>query len=87
MTTSALAGREVAELAGVTDGRFVVVNAVEYADLDVVVLGLLEAAAAGRSFLYRQRAVVRAGPGRVGPAGIRCRPRTSGRPAIPAGTG
>jgi uncharacterized protein YgbK (DUF1537 family) len=46
--------RRVAELlAGVTDGRFVVVNAVEYADLDVVVLGLLEAAAAGRSFLYR----------------------------------
>ena len=44
--------RRVAELlAGVTDGRFVVVNAVEYADLDVVVLGLLEAAAAGRSFL------------------------------------
>jgi uncharacterized protein YgbK (DUF1537 family) len=46
--------RRVAELlAEVTDGRFVVVNAVEYADLDVVVLGLLEAAAAGRSFLYR----------------------------------
>jgi uncharacterized protein YgbK (DUF1537 family) len=44
----------VAELlAGVTGGGFVVVNAVEYADLDVVVLGLLEAAAAGRSFLYR----------------------------------
>ena len=40
-------------LAGVTGGVFVVVNAVEYADLDVVVLGLLEAAAAGRSFLYR----------------------------------
>ena len=40
-------------LAGVTGGGFVVVNAVEYADLDVVVLGLLEAAAAGRSFLYR----------------------------------
>ena len=46
--------RRVAELlAGVTGGGFVVVNAVEYADLDVVVLGLLEAAAAGRSFLYR----------------------------------
>jgi uncharacterized protein YgbK (DUF1537 family) len=46
--------QRVAELlAGVTGGRFVVVNAVEYADLDVVVLGLLEAAAAGRSFLYR----------------------------------
>jgi len=46
--------RRVAELlAEVTGGGFVVVNAVEYADLDVVVLGLLEAAAAGRSFLYR----------------------------------
>ncbi|HEY4792381.1 MAG TPA: four-carbon acid sugar kinase family protein, partial [Actinomycetes bacterium] len=46
--------QRVAELlAGVTGGGFVVVNAVEYADLDVVVLGLLEAAAAGRSFLYR----------------------------------
>ena len=35
--------QRVAEiLAGVTDGAFVVVNAVDYADLDVVVLGLLE---------------------------------------------
>lgn len=40
-------------LAGVTDGAFVVVNAVEYADLDVVVLGLGEAETAGKSFLYR----------------------------------
>jgi uncharacterized protein YgbK (DUF1537 family) len=40
-------------LAGVTGGAFVVVNAVEYADLEVVVLGLLEAEAAGRSFLCR----------------------------------
>jgi uncharacterized protein YgbK (DUF1537 family) len=40
-------------LTGVTGGAFVVVNAVEYADLDVVVLGLLEAQAAGKSFLYR----------------------------------
>jgi uncharacterized protein YgbK (DUF1537 family) len=40
-------------LAGVTDGTFVVVNAVDYADLDVVVLGLLDAEAAGRSYLYR----------------------------------
>jgi uncharacterized protein YgbK (DUF1537 family) len=40
-------------LAGVTGGGFVVVNAVEYADLEVVVLGLLEAEAAGRSFLCR----------------------------------
>jgi uncharacterized protein YgbK (DUF1537 family) len=46
--------QRVAELlAGVTSGGFVVVNAVEYADLDVVVLGLLDAAAAGKSFLYR----------------------------------
>jgi uncharacterized protein YgbK (DUF1537 family) len=29
------------------------VNAVEYADLDIVVLGLLDAVAAGKSFLYR----------------------------------
>jgi uncharacterized protein YgbK (DUF1537 family) len=44
----------VAELlAGVTGGRFVVVNAVDYADLDVVVLGLLDAQASGRSFLCR----------------------------------
>jgi uncharacterized protein YgbK (DUF1537 family) len=40
-------------LGGVTDGAFVVVNAVEYADLDVVVLGLLESEATGKSFLYR----------------------------------
>jgi uncharacterized protein YgbK (DUF1537 family) len=46
--------RRVAEiLAGVTGGAFVVVNAVEYADLDVVVLGLLDAEAAGKSFLHR----------------------------------
>ena len=46
--------RRVAEvLAGVTDGAFVVVNAVEYADLDVVVLGLAEAEAAGKAFLFR----------------------------------
>jgi uncharacterized protein YgbK (DUF1537 family) len=40
-------------LAGMTGGGFVVVNAVEYADLEVVVLGLLEAEAAGGSFLCR----------------------------------
>jgi uncharacterized protein YgbK (DUF1537 family) len=46
--------QRVAEiLAGMSDGAFVVVNAVEYADLDVVVLGLLEPEAAGKSFLYR----------------------------------
>jgi uncharacterized protein YgbK (DUF1537 family) len=40
-------------LAGTTGGRFVVVNATDYSDLEVVVLGLLEAEAAGRSFLSR----------------------------------
>ncbi len=40
-------------LAGVRDGRFVVVNATGYADLEVVVLGLLEAQRTGRTFLYR----------------------------------
>ena len=40
-------------LADVSGGAFVVVNAVEYADLDVVVLGLLDAEAAGKAFLYR----------------------------------
>ena len=45
--------RVVEILAGVTDGAFVVVNAVEYADLDVVVLGVLESQARGKSFLYR----------------------------------
>jgi uncharacterized protein YgbK (DUF1537 family) len=46
--------QRVAEiLTGVADGAFVVVNAVEYADLDVVVLGLLESQATGKSFLYR----------------------------------
>src|SRR6187200_1366436 len=46
--------RRVAEiLADVTDGAFVVVNAVEYADLDIVVLGVGEAETTGKSFLYR----------------------------------
>jgi len=46
--------QRVAEiLDGVTGGAFVVVNAVDYADLDVVVLGLLDAQADGKSFLYR----------------------------------
>jgi uncharacterized protein YgbK (DUF1537 family) len=36
-----------------TGGAFVVVNATEYADLDVVVLGLLEVEAEGRAFLFR----------------------------------
>jgi uncharacterized protein YgbK (DUF1537 family) len=46
--------QRVAEiLVGVNGGAFVVVNALEYADLDVVVLGLLDAEAAGKSFLHR----------------------------------
>jgi uncharacterized protein YgbK (DUF1537 family) len=60
----------VAELLGdVTGGTFVVVNAVDYADLDVVVLGLLEARAAGKELLYRT------GPSFPQPlAGLRPRP-------------
>ena len=37
----------------VRGGRFVVVNATCYADLEVVVLGLLQVQAAGRAFLHR----------------------------------
>lgn len=40
-------------LCGIHDGEFVVVNSVDYADLEVVVLGLLAADEAGHSFLYR----------------------------------
>jgi uncharacterized protein YgbK (DUF1537 family) len=40
-------------LCGVADGAFVVVNATGYDDLEVVVLGLLDAEAEGRFFLYR----------------------------------
>jgi uncharacterized protein YgbK (DUF1537 family) len=40
-------------LAEVGGGRFVAVDAVTYADLEVVVLGLLEVERAGRVFLYR----------------------------------
>jgi uncharacterized protein YgbK (DUF1537 family) len=40
-------------LLGVHDGGFVVVNSVDYADLEVVVLGLLAAEEAGHAFLYR----------------------------------
>jgi uncharacterized protein YgbK (DUF1537 family) len=49
------AGRErvAARLREVRDGAFVVVNATGYEDLEVVVLGLLDAQADGSSFLYR----------------------------------
>ncbi len=40
-------------LGGVSGGTFVVVNAIEYSDLETVVLGIHEAERAGRSFLYR----------------------------------
>jgi uncharacterized protein YgbK (DUF1537 family) len=40
-------------LGGVTGGAFVVVNATDYADLEIVVLGLLDAEEQGRSFVYR----------------------------------
>ena len=40
-------------LAGVTDGAFVVVNATHYADLEIVVLGLLDVEDRGRCFGYR----------------------------------
>ena len=46
--------QRVAEiLARVTGGAFVVVNATDYADLEIVVLGLLDAEEQGRSFAYR----------------------------------
>jgi uncharacterized protein YgbK (DUF1537 family) len=40
-------------LSQVSGGRFVVVNATGYADLEIVVLGLLEAERAGQAFLHR----------------------------------
>ena len=44
----------VAEILGqAQNGAFVVINAVEFADLDVAVLGLLQAEAAGQTFLHR----------------------------------
>ena len=44
----------VAELlVEVANGAFVVINATDYADLEIVVLGLLEAEAQGRAFLHR----------------------------------
>jgi uncharacterized protein YgbK (DUF1537 family) len=65
----------------VTDGAFVVVNATDYADLEVVVLGLLAAQDDGRSFLCR------VGPSFPGVlAGLTPRPPlTSARMIWPAG--
>ena len=45
--------RVQAILAGLTDGRPVVVDTAEYADLQVVVLALIRAEAAGKTFVYR----------------------------------
>ena len=46
-------GRVAEILLGVSGGRPVVVNAASYADLEVFVLGLLDAEERGRRFLYR----------------------------------
>jgi uncharacterized protein YgbK (DUF1537 family) len=46
-------GRVAEILIGVTGGAFVVVNATDYADLEIVVLGLLQAQAQGKVFAYR----------------------------------
>jgi uncharacterized protein YgbK (DUF1537 family) len=40
-------------LAAVTGGAFVVINATDYADLEIVVLGVQQAEERGRSFVYR----------------------------------
>lgn len=45
--------RVAAILGSAANRQFVVVNATEYADLEVVVLGLQQAQAAGKSFLHR----------------------------------
>src|ERR1700759_2935309 len=46
--------KRIAELlAGVHDGQWVVVNATEYSDLDIVAYGVLLAEQAGQSFLFR----------------------------------
>jgi uncharacterized protein YgbK (DUF1537 family) len=74
-------------LAAVTGGAWVVVNATDYADLEIVVLGLLELQGRGRSFGYR-----------CGPSFVRALPgsnrndrsprrRRSGRAVVPAGMG
>jgi uncharacterized protein YgbK (DUF1537 family) len=55
------------------NGQPVVVNAAEYADLELFVLGLLEAEAAGRRFVYR-----------TGPSFVRARAGIEGRPPVSA---
>lgn len=65
--------RRVTELLQEAAGRAVVVNAVSYADLEVFVLGLLDAEAAGRRFLYR-----------TGPSFVRVRAGIEPRPVLRA---
>ncbi len=63
--------RVAARLIGIEGGRPVVVNAASYRDLDVVVLALLRAEAAGKRFLYR-----------TGAAFVRARAGLPGRPLL-----
>jgi uncharacterized protein YgbK (DUF1537 family) len=58
-------------LMDVTDGMYVVVNACGYADLEVVVLGLISARDEGRRFLYR-----------CGPSFVRALAGTEPRPPL-----
>ena len=64
-------GRVARILEEATGGQPIVVNAADYADLDVFVLGLLEAEAAGKSFLYR-----------VGPSFVRSRGGIDAAPPV-----
>ena len=65
--------RITALLQGARDAQPIVVNAAEYADLEVFVLGLLEAEATGKSFLYR-----------TGPSFVRVRGGIPERPPLEA---
>jgi uncharacterized protein YgbK (DUF1537 family) len=65
--------RITALLHGARDAQPIVVNAAEYADLEVFVLGLLEAEATGKSFLYR-----------TGPSFVRVRGGIPERPPLEA---
>jgi uncharacterized protein YgbK (DUF1537 family) len=65
--------RIAAVLQDARDGQPIVVNAAEYADLEVFVLGLLEAEANGKSFLYR-----------TGPSFVRVRGGIPERPPLEA---
>ena len=74
-------------LDGVTGGAFVVVNATDYADLEIVVLGLLEVEEHGRAFGYRSGpSFVRALAG-LEPQGTACRRTDLARAVNPGGHG